>query len=86
LLLAVCLDQTLDEFVDVARLRQVAPAQHVAPLGLGQALVALAGLAWSRSALTGLACQFLPGLLNLLRLLAGGLLDLPGLLMHEATG
>src|ERR1700760_2989672 len=43
-LLAVCLDQALHELVDIARLGQVALVQQVAQLGLGQTLVALAGL------------------------------------------
>jgi hypothetical protein len=43
-LLAACLDQPLDELVDVARLGQVPLGELVAQLGLGQALLALAGL------------------------------------------
>ena len=53
-LLAVCLDQALDQLVDVARLGQLPSGQPVAQLGLGEALVALAGLVMS-----------LPGLLAL---------------------
>ena len=44
LLPAVCLDQALDELVDGAGLGQVTLVQQVAQLGLGLALVALAGL------------------------------------------
>jgi hypothetical protein len=91
LLLVVCLDQALDELVDVARLGQVTPVQLVAQLGLGQALVPLACPLMSLPGLvtlglTGLACPLPLGLLGLLRLLACGLLSLVGLLMHEATG
>ena len=43
-LIAVCLDQALGELVHVARLGQAPLGELVAQLGLGQALVALAGL------------------------------------------
>src|SRR5580693_5804145 len=82
-LLAVCLDQALHELVDVARLGQVALVQQVAQLGLGQALIAFAGLVMGvpgllALGLAGLAGQFLLGLL--------GLLGLAGLLVHEVAG
>jgi hypothetical protein len=62
LLLAVCLDQALDEFVDGAGLGQVTPVQQVAQLGLGLALVTLAGLLVS---LPGLVTFGLTGLASL---------------------
>ena len=76
-LLAVCLDQALHEFVDVARLGQVALVQLIAQLGLGQALVALAGLVVGvpgllALGLAGLAGQLLLRLLGLLGLQLGG--------------
>src|SRR5690348_4647414 len=72
LLLAVCLDQALDELVDVARLGQLPFGQLVAQLGLGEAFVALAGLVVSLPGLpalgeAGLACPLPLGLLGLLR-------------------
>src|SRR5580704_12955161 len=75
-LLAVRLDQALHEFVDGARLGQVALVQQVAQLGLGQALIALAGLVMGvpgllALGLAGLAGQLLLGLLGLFGLLAG---------------
>jgi hypothetical protein len=63
-LLAVCLDQALDELVDVARLGQLPFGQLAAQLGLGQALVALAGPVMSLPGLPALgeaasrACSF----------------------------
>ena len=95
LLLAVCVDQALDELVDVARLGQLPFGQLVAQLGLGEALVALAGLVMSLPGLpalgeAGLACPLLVGLL------AGGPLGRRRLsrtisptdsaLSHEVTG
>src|SRR5205823_6245519 len=70
---AVCLDETLDELIDVARLGQIPLGQQVAQLGLGQAVVAAAGPLVSPPGLralglAGLAC---PLLLSLLGLLAG---------------
>jgi hypothetical protein len=55
-LLAACLGQALDEFVDVARLGQVAPSSRVVLLGLGQAFVALAGLDWPAQVACGGRC------------------------------
>ena len=43
-LLAVGADQSLDEVLDVARLRQATLGQLVGQFGLGQSLVRLAGL------------------------------------------
>src|SRR5271170_4233318 len=60
-LLAVCLDQALHELVDGAGLGQVAVVQLVAQLGLGQALVALAGLVMG---VLGLVALGLAGLTN----------------------
>src|SRR5437660_2395765 len=90
-LLAVCFDQALHELVDVARLGQLALVQQVAQLGLGQALVALAGLVMGvpgllALGLASLAGQLLLGLLGQFGLLAGGLLGLAGLLVHEVAG
>src|SRR5438034_548906 len=83
-LLAVCLDQALGEVVDGARLGQVPLGEPVAQLGLGQALVALAGLVMGLPGLlalglAGLTCALLLGLLGLGGLLADGLLGLGGL-------
>src|SRR5450631_1740744 len=89
-LLAVSLDQALEELVDVAGLGQVARGELVAQLGLGLALVALAGLVMGLPGLlalglAGLSCAFLPGLLGLFGLLADGLLGLGGLLVHDVA-
>src|SRR6266576_1049091 len=51
---AFCLDEALDELVDVALLGKVPLGQQVAQFGLGQAFVALAG-----------PCVSLPGVLAL---------------------
>ena len=95
MLLAVYLGQALDELVEVARLGQVPFGQLAAQLGLGQVLVALAGLVMSPPGLlalggAGLACPLLVGLL------AGGPLGRRRLshtisptdsaLAHEVTG
>jgi hypothetical protein len=69
----------------------VALVQQVAQLGLGQALVALAGLVMGVPGLlaldlAGLAGQLLLGLSDLLGLLAGGLLGLAGLLVPSGNG
>jgi len=70
-LLAVCLDQALDELLDVARLGQLPFGQLVAQLGLGEALVSLASLVMSLPGLAalgeaGLARPLLLGQLGLL--------------------
>src|SRR6266487_3685878 len=90
-LLAVCLDEALDELVDVARLGQVPLGQQVAQLGLGQAFVARAGPCVSLPGvlalgLAGLACQLLLGLVGLRGLLAGGPLGLLSLLALGLAG
>jgi len=96
---AVCLDQALDELVDVASLGKVPLGQQVAELGLGQAFVARAGPCVDLPGvlalgLAGLAGQLLLGLLGLLvggplgllRLLALGLAGLAGQLLFGLLG
>src|ERR1700760_3244961 len=89
-LLAVRLDQALDELVDGAGLGEVALLELVAQLGLGLALVPLAGLVVSAPGLlaldlAGLAGQVFPGLLRLVSLLVHEAAD--GLsLLADGTG
>src|ERR1700733_15627644 len=96
LLAVVRLDEPLDELVDVARLGQATLGQQVAELGLGQALVALAGHRLSLPRLLtldlgGLTGKFMRrplgvlvrGLFGLGGLGPGGLVGRLGLLAHR---
>src|ERR1700753_1137126 len=89
-LLAVRLDEALDEVVDGAGVGEVALLELVAQLGLGLALVTLAGavvgaLSLLALDLAGLAGQVLPGLLRLANLLVHEAADGLGLLA-DGTG
>ena len=79
-LLAVCADQPLDEFLDGAGLRQVPLGEKVGQLCLGQTLVRLAGLLFrlpGRGTLSG------PGLLFFFSL---GFLGRGGLFVRDVLG